>query len=268
MTRRIFVAIAALAVFCEMCVAVQGTDEEVRRRIVGFLRPKCGGHLTRGEVLRNPELDAIVGLQEDTNRLARILAELAQTNDAWYAEMAMWQLEKYATSEQLPFLYSCATNTVVGDRAVKTVLRIEGVNSNSINVVQNFLMQTNRFPVANIAVRSDLCVDLLTMVFSNPALNDIRPLVIDIVENFERNVDVTPNAVDAMLISVDDSYHYSKRRLEILREAMRRQCIELQDIVHGNHEVWRRTHVYNFQTNYLQNAINELVAYPEANLPD
>ena len=79
---RALTLIVASAAFCEMCVAVQGTDEEVRRRIVGFLRPKCGGHLTQGDVLRNPELDAIVGLQEDTNRLARILAELAQTNDA------------------------------------------------------------------------------------------------------------------------------------------------------------------------------------------
>ncbi|MBQ9367576.1 MAG: hypothetical protein IJT83_07335 [Victivallales bacterium] len=30
----------------------------------------------------------------------------------------------------------------------------------------------------------------------------------------------------------------------------------------------RRVLVFSYQTNYLANAINELVAYPEANLPD
>ena len=43
-----------------------------------------------------------------SNRLACVLAEFAQTNDARIAEWAMWQLEKYATPAQLPFLYSCA----------------------------------------------------------------------------------------------------------------------------------------------------------------
>jgi hypothetical protein len=48
----------------------------------------------------------------------------------------------------------------------------------------------------------------------------------------------------------DDSYRYSKRRLRVLLNA----------------DLQRRP--YPFQVNYVTNAINELVAYPEADLPD
>ena len=48
---------------------------------------------------------------------------------------------------------------------------------------------------------------------------------------------------------VDPSYRFSKRRLNVMRSAQNR-C-------------WNA-----MLTNYVTNAINELVAYPEANLPD
>ena len=85
MARLILIIIVAFAEFCEVCSASPGTDEEIRRRIVGYLKPRCGGHLIPGVTPRRPELIDRIELGGDTNRLARILAELAQTNDAWYA---------------------------------------------------------------------------------------------------------------------------------------------------------------------------------------
>ena len=52
------------------------------------------------------------------------------------------------------------------------------------------------------------------------------------------------------MVRDDESYRYSKRRLQILRAA---------DILHCP---------YQYQVNFVTNAINELVAYPEAALPD
>ena len=56
-------------------------------------------------------------------------------------------------------------------------------------------------------------------------------------------------SLDDSIQSVDPTYHASKRRLDVLRAAQNR-C--------GN----------SFQLDYVTNAINELVAYPESDLPD
>ena len=56
--------------------------------------------------------------------------------------------------------------------------------------------------------------------------------------------------LDHLLMQNDTSYRYSKRRLQVLRSADILQC------------------PYPYQVNFVTNAINELVAYPEANLPD
>ena len=46
----------------------------------------------------------------------------------------------------LPFLYSCATNPVCGDCAIKSIIAIEGVTSNSMAVVAAFNSSTNTAP--------------------------------------------------------------------------------------------------------------------------
>ena len=86
--------------------------------------------------------------------------------------------------------------------------------------------------------------------------------------NFLQNVELMPNVLDGALCNAHDDFRFSKRRLSALRSAKQRIALELEDAATNNYEVGRRTYCYTFQTNYLQNAINELVAYPESNLPD
>ena len=249
MARLILIIIVAFAEFCEVCSASPGTDEEIRRRIVGYLKPRCGGHLIPGVTPRRPELIDRIELGGDTNRLARILAELAQTNDVWYAERAMGQLEKYASSEQLPFLYSCATNPAVGDRAVRTVARICGVNSNTIDVARSYLMSTNEMTRDKQGNRSQVCEDLLRKVYGISGMTQYRPQCMALALDFARDINTMHISLDVAIQSVDSTYRYSKRRLAIMRAAEAR-CVN--------------TGLYA----YVTNAINELVAYPEANLPD
>ena len=46
----------------------------------------------------------------DTNRLARLIAGLARTNDSWIAGGMIGRLGVYGSSENLPFLYSQVSN--------------------------------------------------------------------------------------------------------------------------------------------------------------
>ena len=228
------------------CAALPPEDEATMRRIVRFLMPQCGGNrTTRVEYI--PELIDVLNINGDTNRLARLLAELAQTNSAWYAKMAMWQLEKYGTPAQLPFLYSCATNPAVANSAMKAMLRIEGVTSNSVEMVRRYLEITN----VSESVHWDH-VEVFKMMFD--MLGDNAPpsdkeLVLGCIMRHAPENRRCPRQLDEVILSADTGYRFSKRRLSVLRGVYLRGLNE-------------------FQLPYVTNAINELVAYPEANLPD
>ena len=226
--------------------ATASTDEELRERIVGFLRPHCGGNRIEG--VREPELMEVLDISNDTSRLARILAEVAQTNNAWYSEMAMWQLEKYGTPAQLPFLYSCATNPVVGNRAVMAIFNIESVTSNSVDSLQRYL---TLLPTSTETMydKSVICRDTLRFMAASAAPSDMQAALFRVVRGFVANVSLANSMIDPALMAADGTYRYSRRRLADLRAAYPR-CFN------------------EYQTNYVTNAINELVAYPEANLPE
>ena len=248
------------------------SDEETKRRIADFVTlPSrlCGrAHVDFEREFRERKLTNRSWFDGNTNRLARLIAELAMTNDMRFSSMMVDALGEYGTSAQLPFFCSCATNPALGKIAVKSVLRIEGVSSNSLEIVHDYLFQTNQFPFANIGDRTYLCHDLIGKVFSDSSLNGYRARVLEMALDFETNVNIAPNLVDMAIVSADPGYRHSKRRLAVLRAAKQRLDYDAQLIEHSNYEMERRIDVYNFQTNYLINAINELVAYPEANLPD
>lgn len=244
------------------------SDEVLKDEILLFMRPIECVEMVRGQPHRPRVLTEKISFDGDTNRLARLLAELAQTNNAQIAQRSIALLGEYGTPVQLPFLYSCATNPAVGHNAIKTVMRIEGVNSNSLEVARSYLFATNRFSFDEVACRSDTCTDLLKNVFEDSGLAEFRPMMLGIATNFMDTVELMPNVLDNELCRVYDGFRFSKRRLAGLRSARQRDMAELLDATTNSYEVWRRTYCYTAQTNYLQNAINELVAYPEANLPD
>ena len=248
------------------------SDEAVKTKIVDFvtLPSRLCGKATmdfRAE-LRARKLTNREWFDGDTNRLARLIAELAQTNDVELSSMMINALGEYGTSAQLPFLYSCATNPSVGDKAVRAVVRFEGVTSNSLEVACSYLFSTNWFSFDEVERRTDVCTDLLKNVFEDSGLAEFRPMMLGIATNFMDTVELMPNVLDSELCRVYDGFQFSKRRLASLRSVRQRDMAELVDATTNNYEVWRRIYCYTAQTNYLQNAINELVAYPEASLPD
>ena len=143
------------------------------------------------------------------------------------------------------------------------------MTSNSIAVAQNYFSITNFFPLDCAGDRSKLCQSLLEKVCSEPALSDYRAIVFDMALYYNRFVNVTsPNCVDVGLCEADPSYKYTKRRLAALRSYEANVSEYFNSLSDTAESYQRRVLVFSYQTNYLANAINELVAYPEANLPD
>ena len=180
----------------------------------------------------------------DSNRFARILCELSQTNDLWIARDALFTLAAYGTREQLPQLYSLAANTNLCCDALSAVLRIDGVSSNFLAAV-NGVVSDARLRKRE---RLDLCRALLENAYSASASTAQRDMALSFLLTHFRTCPY-PQGLDEALVRKDAGYRHSRRRLANLRAVY----------AHG---------VDQWNIAYVTNAINELVAYPEQNLPE
>ena len=178
----------------------------------------------------------------DTNRFARLLCEVAQTNDIMIAEDMINSLGVYGTAAQLPFLYSMATNEQHGATAAKSILRLEGVTSNSVDVVARCLFSTNYTK----RVRYEVCDCLISQLAKHQG---DRPVAEGVALRFMSDFNIYHDWLDIAMKKANPTYSLSKRRLRTLRSIALRE-LDVNDIA------------------YVTNAINELVAYPEADLPE
>jgi len=243
-------SVAAVSLFAE---DREYSDSEIKAQFV------FAGRCRHAEDMKSNYDWAFHMADGDTNRYARILRELAveSTNET---EWAIASLGKYKTIQSLPFLYSYATNAVYGAGALKSIFAIEGATSNYIAAAQSYLFMTNGISYKEEDEKSDTCIDFLKRASSDPSMMPFRDAILAMALDFQRDVELMPNVLDMTLCDADVSFRFSKRRLGILRNAFQRVSTELEPVAAGT--------CYAFQTNYLANAINELVAYPEANLPD
>ena len=204
-----------------------------------------GQFIHGGEPARRMFENAKSQCEGDTNRFARLLCELAQTNDVRIADRMIRCLGRHGTTSQLPFLYSMATNEQHGVSAVKSILRLEGVTSNSVDVTGMYLSMTN----VDFEYRADACKALLRAAVPSCVTTGICQMARNCALRYARSANRYVMDVDAVFIETDSTYRNSKRRLAVLRSAY-----ELG--------------VSQYQIAYVTNAINELVAYPEADLPE
>ena len=219
------------------------SDEEVKKDIIFYIQPKCS------QSGNDTKLVDTYFINGNTNRLLRLLSDLIKTNDEWICTRSMWQYGKYATKSELPFLYSCATNSMCGDRALNTIISLDGISSNLLQTVGQYFSITNGFSVDDGANRSRFAEDLLKRVYRTESLFSYRERVFNMTREFALNVNLMHVSVDKALMRVDPTYENSKRRLNVMRGAKER-CIS------------------EFLTNYVTNIINKLEMYPEENLPD
>ena len=204
-----------------------------------------GQFIHGGEPARRMFENAKSQCEGDTNRFARLLCELAQTNDVRIADRMIRCLGRHGTTAQLPFLYSMATNELHGATAVKSILRLEGVTSNSVDVTGMYLSMTN----VDFEYRADACKALLRAAAPSCVTTGMCQMARNCALRYARSANRYVMDVDAVFIETDSTYRNSKRRLAVLRSA------------YG-------LGVSQYQIAYVTNAINELVAYPEADLPE
>lgn len=215
------------------------TDAQIKIAII-----RSGQFIDNSDLASRTFDQAEACCEGDTNRFARILFELSQTNNVRIADRMIRCLGWYGTPAQLPFLYSMATNAQHGVSAVKSILRLEGVTSNSLAVVDSCLSTKSIKEPERLGV----CRMLVDLAYVDATPSNVQERVLSYVYGHARTCDY-PAGLDQTLIRHDPGYRQSQRRLSILRDVF----------VHG---------VDQWDVGYVTNAINELVAYPEANLPE
>ena len=150
--------LAGLIVFM-MQVSLANTevlsDNEIKQKIIRFIAPVCAESMIDGELIDTYYING------NTNRLLRILSDMVKTNDEWICTQTMFEYSKYATKLELPFLYSCATNSMCGDRALNTIISIDGIYSNLLQTAGQYFSITNGFSVDDDANRSRFAEDLI-----------------------------------------------------------------------------------------------------------
>lgn len=204
-----------------------------------------------GRVFDNPDLSdrmyerAFELCENDTNCYARILADLAETNDVRVARSAISWLGVYGKEGYLPFLYSCATNAAYADCAVGAILNAEGCTPLSVETFGTFLMNTN----LSQEVRSDFCADVIRKTYLGLNGETNRTLAMNCAIRYAATANQNLMSLDRIMIYYESNYRLSKRRLSVLRSV-------------------RDLGTNPFQMLYVTNAINELVSYPETDLPD
>ena len=217
------------------------SDEEIATRIV-----LANSYVDDGRAAARDMRYAIGLCGSDSNRLCQIVGGIAETNaNVRHVGTAMRMLTRYGTSAQLPYLHSVSTNEIRGAQAVKAILRIEGVTTNSILAVSNCLAQME----IDVHDRYVLFCDFANRVYHLETNNACRVFGLDYIHRHALIENSFCLVVDEELIKHEPAYRRSKRRLAVLRS------------VHA-------LGVNEFQLGYVTNAINELVAYPEVNLPE
>lgn len=219
------------------------SDNEVKQKIIRFIAPVCAESMIDGELVDTSYING------NTNRLLRLLSDLIKTNDEWICTQSMVEYGKYATKSELPFLYSCATNSMCGDQALNAIISLDGISSNLLQTAGQYFSITNGFSVDDDSNRSRFAEDLLKRVYRTESLLPYRERVFNMTREFALNVNLMHVSVDKALMRADPTYENSKRRLNVMRGA-RERCIS------------------DFLTNYVTNIINKLEMYPEENLPE
>ena len=233
--KRFLIAVVALA--SAVANSEEVSDDRIKSMIIG-----SESYIDNSRAAERLYNNARRRCGDDTNRFARILCELAQTDDKHIADRMIYRLGWHGTTAQLPFLYSMATNEQHGATAVKSILRLEGVTSNSVATASRYLFSTNYRHRA----RYEIC-DCLVSQLAKTQVN--RSQAERVVLRFLSDYNIYHDWLDAAMKRTDPTYSQSKRRLSVLRAISLRET-DAKDL------------------SYVTNAINELVAYPESDLPE
>ena len=203
------------------------------------------GCVSNNKTLLKQRYQAVVEIAGgDIGKVEHAILEFARTNEVEIASCMIDVLAECGSERARSELYSLAANTNLCCEALSAILRLEGVSSNSLSATASVL--------SNLRVREldrlDLCVALVDNAYSLRTSTAQRDMALSFLLAHFRTCPY-PQGIDEALVRKDAGYRHSRRRLANLRAVY----------AHG---------VDQWDIAYVTNAINELVAYPEQNLPE
>ena len=239
---KVLLMAAVMVAACASLAEDGSLDEELRKvlyRATQYIDDPHGGP---GEVRYAIRLTG-----NDTNRVVSLMKQLIVegTEDVQTDKFYISEIGKYGTSSDLPFLYQKVTTADYCASATEAILRIEGLTTNSLTQIMSSLPDS---PRGNKKSAYAWC-RILDVVTKCPSGEPIRTFALSNAVQFVSRQTESADWLDRGLIRIEPPYRMSKRRLAALRS--------VQSLGVGE-----------WQTNYIAQAIRELEAYPEANLPE
>ena len=187
----------------------------------------------------------------DTNRLCRIARETYGTNSNKRVRSKVLALFwAFGGALDKRFIESCVMNPECGEYALRVLRRIEGVCSNSVDQLVRFHTLQGNHVSDQLQIDKGIAFRDLAEVILRPTTDlSLRRYFVNAAPSCISNNITYACISDQSLVRIDEAYRNSKRRLAILRYALPYQTNEQA-------------------RELLMSAIDTLVAYPEANLPE
>lgn len=239
---RNIIAVVLLQSLFAVLARADVADAELRHVLERAVRYEDNPHAAVSEIRY-----AIQVAGGNTNRVVSLMKQLIVegTEDAETDMFYISEIGKYGTSSDLPFLYQKVTTADYCASATEAILRIEGLTTNSLTQIMSSLPDS---PRGNKKSAYAWC-RILDVVTKSPSGEPIRTFALSNAVQFVSRQTESADWLDRGLIRIEPPYRMSKRRLAALRS--------VQSLGVGE-----------WQTNYIAQAIRELEAYPEANLPE
>ena len=236
-----------VATFCAvipMIATGEATDDQLKNilhRATQYIDDPHGGP---GEVRYAIRLS-----NNDTNRVVSLMKQLIDegVEDDSTTQFYISEIGKHGTHSDLPFLYQRVSSTNLCEHATAAILKIEGLTTNSLMRIESSIPDT--MPEVRDSTPVHAWCRLLEAAEKCPAGAMVKTLTISNAVLYASRQRKSVEMLDDCITAADPTYRTSKRRLAVMRSV-------------------RDLGVNEWQTNFVTRAIRELVAYPEANLPE
>ena len=220
------------------------SDDDVAERLVGILQDD---HDYRSEA------DSLYrACERRSNQFVRVAKNLCDTQRGSREKVRLVTLiARYSEDTELPFLENYVTNAICGLPALSGILRHQGVCSNSLEQIGRFhsIAITDDLPKRFRMQRGFAVANLLDDSVLSKSSVEGRAMAWSYAFSYVSNNVSHVSLIDEAMRRADRLYKFSKRRLALLRWA---DSQPLSDDVRQ----------------FVANAINELVAYPEVSLSE
>lgn len=231
-----------LSVLVGMVVHAEAEDAQLRHILERAVRYEDNPHAAWAEVRY-----AIRVAGGNSNRVVSLMKQLIgeETERDGIAGFYISEIGKYGTIADLPFLYSKVAMTNLSGMATEAVLKIDGLTTNTLSQIITFLPSGTDDAWASMR---PWC-RILEVAERYPTNTNVRAMAVSNAVSYASRLTSYVNVFDDCITHADPTYHTSKRRLAVMRSV-------------------RDLGVNEWQTNFVTQAIRELEAYPEANLPE